>query len=246
MAPSALRHPIRHYRPGPDQFWLARAWISGVVALLHLGVMGLLLTYRIILPDAPDGPVLRLERAVFLPEAAQAALEQAASGRAPPMPLLPVTVPVVAPDVPMPLEARRRAMQPQKPRAVEAVIAEEALTPLIAANSLGGRGFDFMAPPTYDAAFLQNRLPVYPAASLGAKEEGSVVLRVLVTPQGRGHSAQIFKSSGHARLDEAAVQTVLRWRFIPAERGRRPVMSWTLVPIRFQADGRVMLYDYYP
>lgn len=207
------------------------------VGLVHLAVLGLLLTYRLVLPDAPDGPVLRLETAVFAPPLPQP------RPALPVITLLPVPVPMLAPAMPGADEARRRPMRPPKPRPVDAVIAEEVLTPSIAANSLDGRGFDFMSPPVYDAPWLQNRLPVFPRASLAAREAGTVVLRVLVTPQGRAQSADIYRSSGHARLDEAARQAVLAWRYLPAERGRRPVLSWTLVSLRFQADGQVLLDD---
>lgn len=230
MASSSHWHLLRRYRPAPN-----RAWIMAGVALLHLAVLGLLLTYQIVLPDEPDGPVLRLETAVFVPPAPQRLAPPAIT-------LLPVPVPSLAPAVPLP-EKIRHPVRPPKPRPVEAVIAEEILTPSIAANSLGGRGFDFMSPPVYDAPYLQNRLPVFPRASVAAREAGTVVLRVLVTPQGRAQSADIYRSSGHARLDEAAQRAVLTWRYIPAERGRRPVLSWTLISVRFQTDGQVLLDD---
>lgn len=230
MTLSRLRHLIRQHRPGPD-----RAWILGGVILLHLAVLGLLLTYRIILPEAPDGPVLRLETAVFVPA-------PPTTQAVPRSMLIPVPLPDIAPDLP-PAESQRRMDRPPVRRPVEAVIAEEVLTPSVTANTLGARGFDLMAPPTYDAPYLQNRMPDYPRASRSAREAGTVVLRVLVTPQGRGHSADIHQSSGHARLDEVARQAVLRWRYVPAERGRRPVLSWTLISIRFQADGTVRLEE---
>lgn len=204
-----------------------RLWSLGGVALLHAAVLAALLTYRIVLPEAPEGPIIRLESVHLAPPPT-----------APLQGLLSITVPELEPDVPVAGEPRP-APRPLVPRSVEAVIAEEALTPSVAANSLGGRGFDFMSPPTFDAPYLQNPMPVYPRASRAAGEAGVVVLRVLVTPQGRGRAADIYRSSGHARLDEAARRAVLRWSYVPAERGRRPVTSWTLVSIRFAADGEV-------
>lgn len=218
-----IRSFVSQFPPRPE-----RVWSLGGVALLHLAVLALLLSYRIVLPDAPEGPVLRLEsvRAVSRPTAAARAA------------LLTIAVPDLAPEVRL-VDEERSAARPPIRRPVEAVIAEEVLTPSIAANSLGGRGFDLMAPPTYDAPYLQNRMPVYPPAARAAGEEGVVLLRVMVNPQGRAQAAEIYRSSGHARLDEAARQAVLGWAYVAAERGRRPVMSWTLIPIRFMASGAV-------
>lgn len=225
MAPVHLRPHFSRHRPRPD-----RVWIFGGVVLLHLAVLALLLTYRIMLPEAPDGPVIRLESA---PVVQRPATNAAAA-------LTPITVPNPEPDVAVEQDSRR-ALRPSPRRPPEAVIAEEILTPSVAANTLGARGFDLMSPPTYAAPYLQNRMPDYPPAARRAGEAGTVVLRVMVSPQGRGQAAEIHRSSGYARLDEAARRAVLRWSYIPAERGRRPVASWTLVPIRFLAGGAVML-----
>ena len=227
MASPCFRSVLSQYRPRPEQLWSL-----GGVALLHIAVLALLLTYRIILPEAPEGPVIRLESVQAVPRPPSATRQV----------LLSITVPDLEPEVPVAQEPRSAARPPVR-RPVEAMIAEEVLTPSIAANSLGARGFDLMAPPTFDAPYLQNRMPDYPPASRTAGEEGVVVLRVLVNPQGRGQAAEIYKSSGHACLDEAARQTVLRWSYVPAERGRRPVMSWTLVPFRFMAGGVVSIDD---
>ena len=39
-----------------------------------------------------------------------------------------------------------------------------------------------------------------------------------------------------AVLDDAALQTVRRWRFVPARRGDTPVESWVDVPIIFRLE----------
>ena len=88
---------------------------------------------------------------------------------------------------------------------------------------------------------MRNRLPAYPPAARRLGEEGLVILRVLVNPSGASQSVQVYRSSGHPRLDEAAVQAILRWTFVPAERGRRPVMAWLLVPVRFAGGAYVTI-----
>jgi TonB family protein len=66
-----------------------------------------------------------------------------------------------------------------------------------------------------DHADTQYRHP-YPAFSKKLAEEGQVLLRVVVDGQGKPTGATIAQSSGYARLDDAGLQTVMRWRFKPA------------------------------
>ena len=87
--------------------------------------------------------------------------------------------------------------------------------------------------PRFDAAYLSNPAPVYPALSRRLGEEGKVVLRALVEPEGRSGQIEIRSSSGSPRLDQAAVEAVRRWKFIPARRGDETVAAWVLIPIVF-------------
>ncbi|HJW33706.1 MAG TPA: energy transducer TonB [Holophagaceae bacterium] len=99
----------------------------------------------------------------------------------------------------------------------------------------GGQGGAVLA-PRFDAAYLQNPEPEYPNLSKRLGEEGRVILRVLVNPEGLADQVEIRQSSGHSRLDQAALGTVRRWRFIPARRGPERLAAWVLVPLSFQLD----------
>lgn len=79
--------------------------------------------------------------------------------------------------------------------------------------------------------------PTYPPAARRAGEEGSVQLRILVDERGLPGEVQIAKSSGFARLDQAAIEAVRRWRFIAATNGSQPVVAWTQVAITFRLTG---------
>lgn len=92
-------------------------------------------------------------------------------------------------------------------------------------------------PPVFNAAYLDNPAPAYPALSRRSGEQGRVLLRVLVNAAGRADDVQLRSSSGSARLDEAARETVRRWRFVPARRGDEAVPAWVLVPISFSLGG---------
>jgi protein TonB len=76
--------------------------------------------------------------------------------------------------------------------------------------------------------------PVYPATSRRLGEQGSVTLRVFVDTSGRPQQVLVDSSSGYARLDDAAVNAVRRWRFQPATTGSGPVGAWSRVTVTFR------------
>ncbi len=114
------------------------------------------------------------------------------------------------------------APQPET-RPIERVEAAPAPAPVIAAR--------------FDADYLQNPKPVYPALSRRLGEEGKVVLRVRVSAQGASLHVEIKQSSGYFRLDEAARAAVEKWRFVPARQGSEAVEASVLVPLHFTLDG---------
>jgi protein TonB len=93
-----------------------------------------------------------------------------------------------------------------------------------------------IVPPNFNAAYLDNPAPVYPPLSRRSGEQGRVVLRVLVTPNGAAEAVELRTSSGSARLDQAAVETVKRWRFVAARQGDQTIAAWVLVPITFSLE----------
>ncbi|MBO9649876.1 MAG: energy transducer TonB [Variovorax sp.] len=72
--------------------------------------------------------------------------------------------------------------------------------------------------PSSNADYLQNPKPVYPAMSKRLGEQGKTIVRVLIGADGLPKQASIFKSSGYDRLDEAARQAVMSWRYVPGKR----------------------------
>jgi periplasmic protein TonB len=62
-------------------------------------------------------------------------------------------------------------------------------------------------------------------------------VKVVVAPSGRVESAVVIGSSGDARLDQAAVQSVLRWRYRPGRRAGRGVPSVAYATVRFLLPG---------
>jgi protein TonB len=135
----------------------------------------------------------------------------------PPEPLPLVTAPVEAPS-PSPVVVPPPP-PPPPPEAAAVVVAPPVITQ-----------------PIYNADYLDNPEPRYPPVSKRNGEQGLVMLRVLVNAGGRADAVEIRRSSGYARLDEAARETVRGWRFVPAKRGGEPAAAWVLIPISFGID----------
>ena len=78
-----------------------------------------------------------------------------------------------------------------------------------------------------------NLAPVYPALARRQGWEGTVIVRALVQADGFPSQVVVEKSSGHKVLDNAASETIQRWKFQPAGQGPRVQGSWIEIPVRF-------------
>ncbi|RXT70298.1 energy transducer TonB [Pseudomonas syringae] len=83
-------------------------------------------------------------------------------------------------------------------------------------------------------ASLGNPPPEYPGLALRRSWEGRVILRIKVLPNGRAGAVEVTKSSGKPVLDEAAVEAVRNWKFIPAKRGDTPIEGFATQTIDFK------------
>jgi len=67
--------------------------------------------------------------------------------------------------------------------------------------------------------FSGGDLPAYPEASVRGHEEGAVDLRFELRENGSVGGLEIERSSGHPRLDSAALAAARTWRFNPTTGG---------------------------
>src|SRR5204863_4492509 len=111
--------------------------------------------------------------------------------------------PVVAPDLPRVVEVPTITLPPDPPKAVAPAPVVAPPAPVAAAPP-----GDALVAPRFDAAYLDNPAPAYPAMSRRQHEEGRVMLRVRVGADGRAESVEIAASSGFDRLDRAAQDAV--------------------------------------
>lgn len=196
------------------------AW-SGAFAL-HVAVFGVLL--------APIARPLLDERAVPIVEPLWMAFE-------PEPKVIPRQIERPRPDRVRvsPRTAQRLPLELERPVFVAVANPEVAS---VALPHLPGPGVEVSTPEVTESAHLRTRLsppPHYPSIALRRKLEGTVVLRVFVSADGRATAVTIERSSGHRALDDAARRRVLeKWRFEPATRNGITVPAVGLLPIQFR------------
>ncbi len=88
--------------------------------------------------------------------------------------------------------------------------------------------------PIFNAAYLNNPAPTYPSDARRKGIQGKVLVKVAVKTDGTAEAVEISRSSGNGSLDEAAVDAVRQWRFIPARRGNSVVQANVIVPVEFK------------
>ncbi|MDD2767726.1 MAG: energy transducer TonB [Methylococcus sp.] len=231
--------PESLYRPG--------APILLLVGALHLGVWWYY--HHIKLIESQMVPEKVIEVALEMIQPAPKPAEPAASPAppaptAPPKPVeppKPKPKPVVKPK-PAVTKPKPLPVQPDRSLGDTAAKSEPASAPppvpsssARADGAAGGSG-EAAAPPTpasFNANYLHNPLPEYPAFAKKQKWQGRVTMKVHVLPTGLPAEVELQSSSGHDILDESAIETVRRWRFVPATKGGKPVASWVVVPLEF-------------
>jgi len=66
----------------------------------------------------------------------------------------------------------------------------------------------------------------YPPQSKRLNEEGDAIVTLLIREDGTVGEVKLEKSTGFARLDEATVEQVKKWRFLPGTRDGKPASMW--------------------
>jgi len=151
---------------------------------------------------------------------------------APPAPQTPAQVTEATP-VPAPVTAV--AAGPATPNTPTAVAAA-SVTAAVAAPASAAPQAPALQLPSTDADYLHNPKPAYPAMSRRLGETGKVVVRTLIGADGVAQQAEVLRSSGFERLDRAAVETALKWRYVPGKRSGIPEAMWFNVPLVFVLD----------
>ena len=156
--------------------------------------------------------------------------EKTASAK--PLPPSRVTPAVPATPARAEIAVAQTAAEPALPAIVETTRTPVAAAPAPAVL----RSEPVTTPPVFNAAYLRNPPPRYPLAARRNGDEGTVMLRVLVTIDGAAARVELDRTSGSASLDSAALEAVRSWRFVPARRGSQNVEDWVRVPVVFRIE----------
>lgn len=199
----------------------------GSIILLHIAVLyalqsGLLHQAAQALPKEVFATFITPEPAPDLPK------PQPAAPKTVPVEKKTLTPPVAAPIVntaPSPLAITTAPAAPSPEPAAPAVTAPPAPSVPAQPRTI-----------TTGIEYIQAPRPEYPSVSKRMGEQGKVVLRVLVDEKGRPERIEIQKSSGSARLDDAARQAVARALFKPFIDDGKAAAAFAIVPITFQLD----------
>lgn len=164
---------------------------------------------------------------------------------APPTPPVPlkqaVTRPTPVKTTPVPQPAPKLLAVPDATPTPNAPAAQPIAPPAPFAPSVPVAAVPTPAPaaparvelPSSDADYLSNPKPPYPPMSKRLGEQGKTVVRVLIGTDGLPQKAELRQSSGFERLDQSALATVMKWRYVPGKRGGVPEAMWFNVPVSF-------------
>ncbi|MCE9606185.1 MAG: TonB family protein [Planctomycetia bacterium] len=134
-----------------------------------------------------------------------------------------IEVPEASEEREAPIVRKPRAV----PQAVPREVATKSLMESVASNpSAASSGVVADEPPKP----IRQIQPLYPAESLAAREAGVVKLLVKVDATGNVETATLHRSSGFPRLDRAALDVILSWKFEPADgrkTGRAAEFIWS-------------------
>ena len=96
--------------------------------------------------------------------------------------------------------------------------------------------FELSAPiVVQNVAYVDKKIctPKYPRVSRKRGERGKVLVKVFINRDGSSEKVEIKQSSGFNRLDQAAMESAKRCRFVPAKRNGKSVKTLATIPYTF-------------
>ncbi len=76
--------------------------------------------------------------------------------------------------------------------------------------------------------------PNYPRKARRKRQQGTVFIRILVSPAAENLEVNVHRSSGFELLDQTAVDAVTAWQLEPASLAGKCVLAWVEVPVEFK------------
>jgi len=220
-------------RAAPGLAQPASSAALALVVLLHVGLV--LLLMHELEPDLPLPPPPNVVTVAVM--ARPAARSPVAPPPALPAPVLapPPMMASTMPRVPMPELALATPAPPPRHDRPEPHAAETAAKPTEPPPRAAAAAVNPAGPADRNPIALpDNPAPAYPELARRKGFEGTVVLRVVVSAAGQPTAITLAASSGHDLLDDRAIETVWRWRFLPALAKGQAIAGLVLLPITFQ------------
>ena len=90
--------------------------------------------------------------------------------------------------------------------------------------------------PASAVQYLEPIALEYPRLSKRLGETGMVMLRIFIDERGRVREAHVMRTSGHPRLDDAALAAVQKARFRPPSENGQAMSGYAQVPVDFQLE----------
>ena len=219
---------IRPVLPSFDRRWLREVAQWSYVIAAHAAVVWFVLHVS---PEARQAVGEIIQATLIAPQVQPQIVPPLPHPSEPPRPKI---VPRLRPTPPAPvLTAAPHADAPAASFVVDSPPAEPVPVAAPATPAAAALSAPPLVLPLFNADYLDNPQPIYPAMSRRQGETGRVLLRVYVSAEGKAERVELKTSSGFERLDQSAREAVARWRFVPARRGSEQVAAWVLVPISF-------------
>lgn len=183
--------------------------------------------------------LLRRVVEVFVPAQVIVEMYSSAEQKPEPPPPVPVKTKLAPTAPPTPLAIQKPVPQPSELTLAPVVAAPPANTGEKSANATAVASVATapappkLESPSSDADYLHNPKPPYPPLSKRMNEQGKVVIRTLIGVDGTAQEATIHQSSGYDRLDQAALATARKWRYVPGKRAGVAEAMWFNVPFNF-------------
>jgi protein TonB len=209
-------HDAGFHAPKPSRFGAL-----AVVGVIHLLVIVALLNNRV--PAFRSLPLVVEARVIPQVEPPRPA---------PPMSSFPLR-PAAAPRIDLPPPEIRIEDVAVVPVSVPTTAARESagIAAVVAEPAATAR---FGPPEIQNVQYARPIMLQYPPASRRLNETGVVLVRVLIDEYGVPIEVLVQRSSGHARLDSAAIAAVRRALFRPYRENGVAMPAQALVPIRFE------------
>jgi periplasmic protein TonB len=146
-----------------------------------------------------------------------------------PKELPPPPVPVLRPDLSLPIEPVINIAEPENTKAITVATLTEPTN---------GAPQSYGTPKVVSSVeYIREPAAKYPSAARALKQRGTVTLRCLVGIDGKANEVNVYRSSGSHLLDDAARTAVLNAVFKPYTENGHVIPVYVLVPIEFGTPG---------